>query len=79
MLLPGKETQLLRVSDNKIFAGNPAKEIKSLDLSKKIRSREKLFETNNYDDLMKYLIKQDLRDNSFSGWLRTIIFPKKGD
>ena len=55
------------------------KKIKSLDLSKKIRSREKLFETNNYDDLMKYLIKQDLKDNSFSGWLRTIFFPKKGD
>jgi len=67
------------VADNKIFAGNPAKEIKSLDSNKKIRSREKLFKTNDYDDLMKYLIKQDLRDNSFSGWLRTIIFPKKGD
>ena len=38
-----------------------------------------MFLDNNYNDLMKFLIKEDLKDNNFFKWLRTVFFPKKGD
>ena len=67
------------VPDNKIYAGNPAKEVKSINLDKQIRKREDLFVTDDYNNLMKYLLKEDLKNNSLIRWVRTIIFPKKGD
>ena len=67
------------VPDNKIYAGNPAKEIKSIDIDKEIRKREDLFVSDNYNNLMKYLLKEDLKNNSILTWIRTLIFPRKGD
>ena len=67
------------VPDNKIYAGNPAKEIKSIDIDKEIRKREDLFISDDYDKLMKYLLKEDLKNNSFLGWIRALVFPKRGD
>ena len=28
---------------------------------------------------MKFLIKEDLKENNFFAWLRVLFFPKKGD
>ena len=67
------------VPDNKIYAGNPAKEIKSIDINKEIRKREDLFISDDYDKLMKYLLKEDLKNNSLLAWIRTLVFPKRGD
>ena len=67
------------VPDNKIYAGNPAKEIKSIDIDKGIRKREDLFVSDNYNNLMKYLLKEDLKNNSILTWIRTLIIPRKGD
>ena len=38
-----------------------------------------MFLNNDYNNLMKFLIKEDLKENNLFTWLRTIFFPKKGD
>ena len=67
------------VPDNEIFGGNPAKKIGEIDKNKKMRKREDLFLNNDYNKLMKFLIKEDLKENNLFTWLRTVFFPKKGD
>ena len=67
------------VPDNEIFGGNPAKKIGEIDKNKKIIKREEIFLNNDYNKLMKFLIKEDLKENNLFSWLRTIFFPKKGD
>jgi len=67
------------VPDNAIFGGNPAKKIGEIDKNKEIRKREYMFLNNDYNKLMKFLIKEDLKENNLFTWLRTIFFPKKGD
>jgi acetyltransferase-like isoleucine patch superfamily enzyme len=67
------------VPDNEIFGGNPAKKIGEIDKNKEIRKREDMFLNNDYNNLMKYLIKEDLKENNLFTWLRTVFFPKKGD
>jgi len=67
------------VPDNEIFGGNPAKKIGEIDENKKIRKREEIFLNNDYNSLMKFLIKEDLKENNLFTWLRTVFFPKKGD
>jgi len=67
------------VPDNEIFGGNPAKKIGDIDKNKKIIKREEIFLNNDYNKLMKFLIKEDLKENNLFSWLRTIFFPKKGD
>ena len=67
------------VPDNEIFGGNPAKKIGEIDKNKKIIKREEIFLNNDYNKLMKFLIKEDLKENNLFTWLRTVFFPKKGD
>ena len=67
------------VPDNEIFGGNPAKKIGEIDKNKEIRKREDMFLNNDYNNLMKFLIKEDLKENNLFTWLRTVFFPKKGD
>ena len=67
------------VPDNEIFGGNPAKKIGEIDENKKIRKREEIFLNNDYNSLMKFLIREDLKENNLFTWLRTVFFPKKGD
>ena len=67
------------VPDNEIFGGNPAKKIGEIDKNKKIRKREEIFLNNDYSNLMKFLIREDLKENNLFTWLRTVFFPKKGD
>tara|TARA_B100001250_G_scaffold248127_1_gene213328 strand:+ start:372 stop:1184 length:813 start_codon:yes stop_codon:yes gene_type:complete len=63
------------VPENCIYAGNPAKFIKNLD-EKKFNTRENFFEdpiqlAHDFDMLDRY----SLKDNSFLGWLKSIIKP----
>jgi hypothetical protein len=44
-----------------------------------MRTREDLFLNKDYKNLMKFLIKEDLKDNSILKWLKTIFYRKKGD
>ena len=37
------------------------------------------FESNNYNQLMDYLLKEDLKENNLFGWIRSLLFPRKGD
>ena len=67
------------VPNNEIFGGNPAKKIGEINTNKEMKKREEMFLNNDYTDLMKFLIKEDLKDNNFFKWLRTVFFPKKGD
>ena len=67
------------VPDNTIFGGNPAKKIGDLDLNKKFITRESLFLNKDYSKLMRFLVKEDLKNNSLISWIRTIFFRKKGD
>ena len=67
------------VPDNEIYGGNPAKKIGEININKEMKKREEMFLNNNYSDLMKFLIKEDLKNNNIFKWLRTVFFPKKGD
>jgi acetyltransferase-like isoleucine patch superfamily enzyme len=65
---------------NCIAAGNPAKVVKSLDPSREIRRRQELLQdaqalNATIDGLDRYL----LGNNSWLGWLRSMVLPKKGD
>lgn len=65
---------------NCIAAGNPAKVVKELTPDKGFTKREKMFE--NPEQLDRYMNEFDkgfLKQNSTLGWLRTLLFPKKGD
>jgi|TARA_B110000967_G_C18888691_1_gene565798 acetyltransferase-like isoleucine patch superfamily enzyme len=67
------------IPDNSIFGGNPAKKIGEIDINKLTRTREDLFLNKDYKNLMRFLIKEDLKDNNIFKWLRTIFYRKKGD
>ncbi|MBT4265275.1 MAG: acyltransferase [Deltaproteobacteria bacterium] len=65
---------------NCIAAGNPAKVIRELDSRKGFTKREKMFA--NPEQLNRYMNEFDkgfLKSNSTLGWLRTLLFPRKGD
>ena len=68
------------VPENTIVAGNPAKVVKTLDGTKNMITRAHWF--SNPDQLfqdVEVIEKDMLKDNSFIHWLRTLIYPKKGD
>ncbi len=68
------------VPPNTVAAGNPATVVKQLDPERKITKRAEYFENpvelyEEFDRIDKYL----LHKNSTFNWLRTILFPAKGD
>ncbi len=68
------------IPDNSIAAGNPARVVKELDADRVMITRAKLFE--NPEELASYIDRLDrflLKDNSFQHWIRTWLFPKRGD
>ena len=68
------------VPDNVIVAGNPARVVKSLDEDTETLSRGNWFE--NHACLSRELKTWDqalLKNNSVMGWLRYLLFPRKGD
>jgi acetyltransferase-like isoleucine patch superfamily enzyme len=65
---------------NSVAAGNPAKVIRQLDPDRELTSRAKLFEdtaalNKKIDDINRYT----LHSNTFFGWIRSMLFPKRGD
>ena len=66
------------VPPNVIVAGNPARQVKELDTTRAFKKREALFQDReSYDD---YLVRYDkfmLQENSFGGWLRSLILPTR--
>jgi acetyltransferase-like isoleucine patch superfamily enzyme len=68
------------VPANTIVAGNPAREIKQINPRRRMITREALFadafrQAHNLDELDKML----LAGNSLRGWLRALMFPRRGD
>jgi len=68
------------VPANTVVAGNPAREIKQINPRRRMITREALFadafrQAHNLDELDKML----LQGNSFLGWLRALILPRRGD
>lgn len=65
---------------NVIAAGNPARVVRELDATRPMRKRSELFNDpersrHDMDRLMRYL----LRENTLSGWLRSVISPTRED
>lgn len=68
------------VPDNVVVGGNPAKVIKTINPSRRMLKRERLFENGefylqNQRDLDRYV----LTGNTWWDWLRSIIFPTRED
>lgn len=65
---------------NAIAAGNPAVVIKYLDSSKPIKSRSQWMsdpqKMNEFFDAVERIMREK---NTIFGWLRSILFPRKGD
>jgi len=68
------------IPPNSIAVGNPAKVVKELDPTLQFTKRQKMFENPkqlamNMDSFDKHFLK----GNTTLGWLRSILFPRKGD
>lgn len=67
------------VPANTIVAGNPAKPIGTLDPSQPGSRRRALFAHRPYDDFKADYDRQRLAGNTLPEWLRTLLWPKRGD
>lgn len=68
------------VPANVVAAGNPAKIIKSLSPDKPIITRKDRFsDTEKMNFALASAEKEVLKGNTFSGWIRSLFFPKKTD
>ncbi len=68
------------IPPNCIAAGNPAVVIRELDNKEELRTRAHWF--SDYGDLQSRIDKLDrekLEGNTISDWLRSLVFPRKGD
>ena len=64
------------VPPNVIVAGNPAKIVKELDQTAKMKSREDMFsDPKEMDDLYLALDRYNLKGNTFFGWIKSKILP----
>jgi acetyltransferase-like isoleucine patch superfamily enzyme len=68
------------IPPNVIAAGNPAIIVKTLDPDQHIKTRVEWFAdvrklAAEFDEIDRGLLK----DNTFLGWIRSIIFPRRGD
>ena len=65
---------------NVIAAGNPATVVKELDTARKLRRRRDLLaDAQSLNRQIDYLERSLHGDNSWLGWLRTIVRPKRSD
>lgn len=65
---------------NVIAAGNPAVIMKKLDMDKQMQTRKDWFEILAELPAEIEIKERDYhRDNTFMGWLRSIVYPLKGD
>jgi len=68
------------IPPNVIAAGNPAVVIKKLDTKRHIRTRAEWF--SDPEDLARQfreIDREKLKGNTVAGWLRSLLFPSKGD
>lgn len=68
------------VPANTVVAGNPAREIRAINPRRRMLTREALFadtfrQAHNMDELDRMLLK----GNTLRGWLRSMLFPRRGD
>jgi acetyltransferase-like isoleucine patch superfamily enzyme len=65
---------------NTIAAGNPARVVKPLDPDRKIRTRAEWFaDPKALFEEIDRIDRQKLAGNTFLDWVRSSVFPKKGD
>lgn len=63
-----------------IVAGNPAKVIRRIDPDEPMRARSDMFaDPAGMDRFFDAAYRQSLKDNSTLGWLRSRLFPRRGD
>ena len=64
------------VPPNVVVAGTPAKIVKELDQTSKMKSREDMFsDPKEMDDLYLALDRYNLKGNTFFGWIKSKILP----
>ena len=65
------------VPPNTIYAGNPAREIRKLNKGNFV-TRETLFsESSTYLEDLLSIEKKTLENNTFFGWIKSVLWPKK--
>ena len=68
------------VPENTVVAGNPARVVKELDREVKMTTRADWFANPvKLSRDIEQLDRMMLRGNSFRGWLRSLLFPARGD
>ena len=68
------------IPENSIAAGNPARVVKQLDLERELVTREQIFKDTRQLELeMEKLDRYILHHNSILGWIKSLVFPKRGD
>lgn len=68
------------IPPNVIAAGNPAVILKQLDTDRPMQTREDWFTIiSHLTAEVKEKEKNNLKGNTLWGWLRSMIFPRKGD
>ena len=69
------------VPANSIAAGNPAKVVKKLDTTKEMLTRDQYYAFMHSfpSALMDHNNREKLKGNTISGWLRSILSPRKSD
>jgi acetyltransferase-like isoleucine patch superfamily enzyme len=68
------------IPENCVAAGNPARVVKELDPAKGFIRRDKLFaDPPALSRYMNDFDREYLKENTTLGWLRAVIFPRRGD
>lgn len=67
------------VPDNTVVAGNPAKVIRQLDAGHLTTRRDLFTMAESYEDFERRYLEQLLQGNTLLRWLRSIVWPKRGD
>ncbi|MEM8594078.1 MAG: acyltransferase [Pseudomonadota bacterium] len=67
------------IPENCIYAGNPAKLIKTLDPSVGFSTRKDYFSDPEFHSKQAYIHSISLSGNTVWKWLRTLVWPKSGD
>jgi serine acetyltransferase len=68
------------IPGNSIAVGNPARVVKQLDPDKELITRASIFDdTSHLEDEMEKLERWILHHNTTFGWIKSHLFPSRGD
>jgi len=67
------------IPQNSVAAGNPAEVVNVIDTEKPMRTRADWFSEPKLSYRFKKLDREMLEGNTLLGWLRSLLFPVKGD